>query len=198
MLMDGSPARPAPVELENVDTPTVLTAVVVEDVVDVQAGSPAERCLRGPFADSVAAGPVVTRVGANSETVTFRISSGRGLAGCDDSPGARAEDRRWCGIAVGAVPSRRLRDPRLDIGCVTSDGDAIGFVWVEPGARASYVVVSERGYAEVYEVAERVPVRVASTRDVDTTRTRASFDVSEHDRDGRLLQSYRLEAYVAG
>ena len=51
---------------------------------------------------------------------------------------------------------------------------------------ARYVVVSQADYAEAYEIAAGLPVRITSTRDVDTLRTRATFEVSEHDADGGL------------
>jgi hypothetical protein len=91
-----------------------------------------------------------------------------------------------------------LLDPRLDIGCSTDDGTQMGFVWVQPSTDARYVTVEQQGYGEVYEVAGELPVRVATTTDVEVEGSRASFDLSEHGADGRLIRSYTLEARVAG
>ena len=143
-------------------------------------------------------GPSVERVGVSSESVTVRESSGRGVFGCDNSLGPREEDRRWCGIAHGVLYSGHLRDPRLSIGCQTRAETPMGFVWVEPEPSATYVVVEQPGYAEVYAVAGELPVRVATTSGVEIEGSRASFDLREHAGDGRLLRAYRLEAAVAG
>lgn len=142
--------------------------------------------------------PSIERIGVSSESVTFRESSGRGVFGCDNSLGPREEDRRWCGGAYGVLYSGHLRDPRLSIGCRTRDETPMGFVWVEPEPSATYVVVEQPGYAEIYEVAGGLPVRVATTTGVEIEGSRASFDLREHAADGRLLRAYRLEAAVAG
>jgi hypothetical protein len=130
--------------------------------------------------------------------VTVEDASGTGLLGCVDSLRPRDENRRWCGTVYGKLAAGRLADPRLDILCVTRDGEPIASAWVEAGANARYVVVSQAGYAAAYEIAAGLPVRITSTRDVDTSRARATFEVSEHGADGGLLRRYRLEAYVAG
>jgi hypothetical protein len=132
----------------------------------------------------------------DSETVTLRDPAG--LSGCDNSPGSREEDRRWCGSSFGRLYGGRLRDPRLDIaGCRTADGAPLGLAWIEPGADARYVVVARGGYAEVYEPAGALPVRIATT-DVHVEGSRASFAISEHDSEGRLLRRYTLDAFPAG
>ena len=107
-LMDGSPAREAPVELDGVDEPTVLTAVDLADVPG-DRGSRPETCLRGRGlrADN----PAVERIGVTSETVTFRDRSGRAVFGCDDSLGPEEEGRRWCGGNYGMLYDGQLRDP---------------------------------------------------------------------------------------
>jgi hypothetical protein len=196
--MDGSPVRDVPVRLEGVDRPVVLTSVSVLDAARLVRGSAPERCVEGPFAKHRIEGPVVTRTGVDTVSVTVEDASSTGLLGCIDSLGPRDENRRWCGTAYGTVSSGRLADPRLDILCVTRDGEPIASAWVEAGADTRYVVVSEAGYAEAYEIAAGLPLRIASTREVDASHARARFEISEHDDNGRLLRTYRLEARVAG
>lgn len=195
-LMDGSPAREAPVELEGIDAPTVLTKVLSRTVMD-ELGTDSRSCLRGRTGMD-AAGPSIERVGVSSESVTLRESSGRGVFGCDNSLGPREEGRRWCASTYGVLYSGHLRDPRLSIGCQTRDETPMGFAWIEPEPSAMYVVVEQPGYAEVYAVAGALPVRVATTTGVEIEGSRASFDLREHTRDGGLLRAYRLEAAVAG
>ena len=142
-------------------------------------------------------GRLVERVGAHGASVTLRDASG--LYGCDDSLGRREEDRRWCGGSFGRLYGGHLRDPRLDIaGCSTADGLAMGFAWVQATRGVRYIVVEQPGYAEVYEVAAGLPVRISTTTGVHVEGSRASFDISEHDERGRLVRRYRLEAVPAG
>lgn len=160
------------------------------------AGSLAGACLREwaravrPTAD------VVERVGVQTESVTIR--AGSSLYGCDNSPGPRENDRRWCGMSFGTLYGGHLRDPRLDILCTVADGSPVAFVWVEPTRRARYVVVRQQGFAEVYETTGGLPVRLAATEGVDVEEARATVDVSEHDGRGGLIRRYVLEARVAG
>lgn len=63
---------------------------------------------------------------------------------------------------------------------------------------ARYLVVRQAGYDEVYEAAGGLPVRIATTTGVSVEDARATFELSEHDVEGRLLSRYRLEAVVAG
>jgi hypothetical protein len=139
---------------------------------------------------------IVERVGAVGSSVTFASVSG--LHGCDD--GQRREARRhWCGIAFGMLRRGRLDDPRLDVaGCRTVSGGPIGFVWVKAGAETRYVAVSQDGYAEVYEPAAGLPIRIATSAGVTVDGSRATFRISEHDARGRLLRRYRLDAVPAG
>lgn len=196
-LLDGSPARAVPVELEGLTAPPVLTTVRIVRVGDIEPDSMSASCLQRDW-DAEPAGRIVERTGVVSETATFRDGSGRGLYGCDNSAGPRAENRRWCGGAYGTLYGGRLRDPRLTIGCSTKDGKPMGFVWVQPSPTTRYVVVEQPDYAEVYRVAGDVPVRMATTSGTEIEGSRATFDLSEHDAQGRLLRKYRLEAAVAG
>lgn len=197
-LMDGAPPPDLPVELASVTAPTVLTRATVVDASDVEAGSAASACLHGRFRAVRGAGPVVTRTGVSSASVTFREESRHGLVGCDDSQGPREPGRRWCGASFGRLYGGRLRDPRLDVLCTTANGEPMGFVWVQPEIATRYVAVRQPGYVEVYEVAAGLPVRVATTSGVESEGSRASFELSEHDGEGRLIREYRLEAVVAG
>ncbi len=196
-LMDGSPVLEVPVELEAVDVPTVLTKVLSR-AHEGRPGTASWSCLHGRSRGLNAAGPSIERVGVSSESVTFRESLGRGVFGCDNSVGPRDENRRWCDGAYGVLYSSQLRDPRLSMGCQTRDETPMGFVWIEPEPSAMYVVVEQPGYAEVYEVAAGLPVRVATTTGVEIEGSRASLDLREHAADGGLLRTYRLEAAVAG
>jgi hypothetical protein len=195
-LMDGSRVSKPSVELDDVRGDPVLTKVWVTDLDRIDRGSRAEACLRRSASVAPPASRIVTRVGVSGESVTLRDASG--LHGCDNSPGPREEDRPWCGSSFGTMYRGHLRDPRLDLGCSTDDGKRVGFAWVQPDANAQFVAVEQSGYVEVYEVAEALPVRVVTTTNVDVEGSRASFHVSEHDTQGRLLKRYVVDAAVAG
>ena len=197
-LMDGSRAAELRVDLEGLEGATVRTSVRITHVAEIDDASAVATCLRQDW-DDRPFGPIVVRVGVSGESVTFRNRSRRGLYGCDNSEGPREDDRHWCGRAFGQLKGGHLRDPRLDLGaCTTRDGGPLGFAWIEPSTGAEYVVVRQPGYAEVYEVAGGLPVRVTTMRDVEIEGSRAAFDVSEHRSDGKLIRRYRLEASVAG
>jgi hypothetical protein len=197
-LVDGSPARAVPVELEGVEEPTVLTRARVVRVDALERGSPAAACLRGRGRGARPSGLAVERVGVSSASVTLREESGRALIGCDDSPGSREAGRRWCGGAYGRLTADRLRDPRLSILCTTDEGQPIGSAWLQPRPRTRYVAVEQRGFVEVYETSGELPVRVSTTTEVDLERSSADFAISEHDASGVLLRRYELHAVVAG
>ncbi len=141
---------------------------------------------------------MVERTGADGESVTLLNSSGRQVLGCDFGSGPHEDDRRWCGVAVGQLDAGRLGDPRLDLGCSTGAGDPLGFVWVQPAEGARYVAVQQQGYAEIYEVVGALPVRIATTSQVDVDSLRASFAVSEYTDGGKLLREYGVTATPAG
>lgn len=196
-LMDGSEAAALPVELEGIEDPAVLTKVRVVPPSARARRSRSASCLDERSWSVRPQGPSVERVGVASESVTFEEESRRAVFGCSNSPGPREENRRWCGGAYGQLYGGRLRDPRLDILCGTTD-KPVGFVWVHPGPTARYVSVEQPGYVEVYEVASDLPVRVATVNGVEYERFRARFDLLEHDSHGELLREYELEAFVAG
>ena len=197
-LMNGAKAAELPVDLEGVENPAVLTSVTVRRVEEIEGASAVATCLQQDL-DDRPYGPIVMRIGVSGESVTFRNRSRRGLYGCDNSQGAREEDRRWCGGAFGQLDGGHLRDPRLDMGaCTTREGGLLGFAWIEPAPGAKYVVVQQPGYAEVYEVGGGLPVRVTTTSDVEIEGSRATFELSEHDANGRVIRRYRVDARVAG
>jgi hypothetical protein len=196
--MDGSPAGKPPVELEGVGQAVVLTHVEAVSVDAVAPASAVDSCLQEWSDDGQSVAPVVRRVGVHTESVTFRDASGMWVFGCDESTGPRENERRWCGGAAGRLYDGRLRDPRVDILCTTDDGDRVGFAWLEPSPGARYVVVDQPGYAEVYEAAGDMPIRIATTSGVIVQGSRAQFALSEHARDGSLIRERELEAGVAG
>jgi hypothetical protein len=195
-LMDGSPALRPPVELEHTSRPAILTKTRVVTSIRARPRSPSAACLRA-HRDAHAPRRLVERIGVAASSVTFSDASG--LYGCDDGLGADENGRRFCGTSFGRLYDGRLRDPRLDLaGCRSSAGDPIGFIWVQPARATRYVAVAQQGYVEVYEVAGRLPVRIATTAGVDVEDARASFDLSEHDVRGRLVRSETVDAVVAG
>lgn len=197
-LLDGSKALPPPVELEGVEQSAVLTRVRVLSAEDAEAGSPARTCFR-TRGNVRPITPVVERVGVLAKTLTFRDNSRRWLQACDDSPGRTDVNRTWCGGAAGRLYGGHLRDPRLNMAaCSTVDGDPMGFAWVELDPKSKYLVVEQARYAEVYETAGDLPVRIATVSGVSIEGSRATFELSEHDGTGRVLRTYRLEARVAG
>jgi hypothetical protein len=196
-LMNGSPTSELPVDLDGVEGPAVLTAVVTMGIGEIGVGSTIGLCVERAVGDRLS-DPIVARVGVSGASVTFRSRSGYGLYGCDDSTGLREEGQKVCGVAFGQLSEGRLRDPRLNVGaCTTKDGEPLGFAWVEPVRRARYVAVELDGYVEVYETEGGLPIRV-TTNDVDMERSSAEFRVSEHTARGELIRRYRLEASVAG
>lgn len=146
---------------------------------------------------------VVERVGLRGASLTF-VGDGSSLYGCDavPDPSTAAEPDRpydgiWCGAAAGRLDDGTLNDPRLDL-CTNTDGELTAFAWVEPQPDAKWVVVSDAGKREVYQVAESLPVRVTTTDGTQPESSRASFDIEEYAPDGSKLREYTLEAAVAG
>lgn len=197
-LLDNTRAGELPVELDGVDTPTVVTSVTVLPVKSIDPNSPTGVCLHGWSADFKATGSAVVRFGVSSESVTFREAGGSAIFGCSNSPGPREGNRRWCGGAYGQLFSGHLRDPRLNILCRTADGTQAGFAWIEPSEGTRYVAVAQPEYTEVYEPAGGLPVRIFTLSGVEIETSSATFDISEHDAEGKRLREYELEAFVAG
>lgn len=198
-LLDGSPAPTLPMRLEGVEPPVVSTRVQSYDLRENRQVPSIRSCLQQFEGFARPASPLVARIGVHAETMTFRDDAGRRLLGCDNSAGPREGDRRWCGAVSGRLYDGRLRDPRLSIAsCETSEGQLVGFAWIQPDPNARYVAVEQSGYAEVYETAGDLPVRVATTSGVIVEESGARFEVTEHDTAGDLIREYELEARVAG
>jgi hypothetical protein len=194
-LFDGSPASAVPFALEGVDVPVVRTKTVVEHGT---AGSERRRSCVEVWPGHRPSATAVARVSAFGETVTLRDAGGTALLGCDNAAGPREDDRRWCGAAYGKLHGGRLLDPRLDLLCTDAEGRPLAFAWVVPTARTRLVVVRQDGYAEAYETAASLPVRIVSSTGIDAATSSAAFDVSEHDGRGLILRRYTVEAQVAG
>jgi hypothetical protein len=190
-VIDGSKAGPPPVGLEDVGHAIVARATRVgpTDVVDPSVAA----CLAA--APARPRSPAVWRIGVEGTSVTFATASGYSLVACDGlGPGAS-----WCGRAFGRVRAGRLVDPRVDLaGCLTPDGEAVAFAWVESARRTRYVALRQDGYYEVYPVRGDLPIRIASTRGIDLETSSASFEISEYDAAGRTLRAYTLQARVSG
>ena len=121
------------------------------------------------------------------------MDNGAALVACERTS---ASDGAWCGSAHGMLHEGRLRDPRLDLGCAIGENE-VGLLWITPLPTTAFVAVRQPGYVEVYPVASRLPVRVA-THDVETEGSQAAATYTEHDVRGRLLRRSRVEASVAG
>lgn len=142
---------------------------------------------------------VVERIGVFAESLTFQDSRHRRVYACDGGTGASGEGPPpWCGASAGQLVDGRLLDPRLDILCRDAKGRSLAYAWVEPIAGAHWIGVDQDSYTEMYEVAAQLPVRIATARHVDREASRATFEVTQYDLNGRELLSSRLEAGVAG
>jgi hypothetical protein len=195
-LADGSRAHDAPVTLEGVTVPAILTSGRLGRV-GARMPEAVSSCVEDEWSGRDVSG-WVWRAGARSESVTLLEVSGKAVLACDGSGSRGPGGRRWCGAAFGALTSEGLRDPRLDMLCASDDGEHLAFAWVVPLPRTRYLVVRQPAYAEVYAVAASLPIRVATSSAVDLERSAATFDLSEHDDSGTLLRRYELEAFVAG
>ena len=196
-LADGSKAAKLPQQLDRLDD-AVMTRT---SVVPIKSVDPGELNACG-FAPASASARVVERVGVRGSSITYP-GRGSALYACDKIPEpATAEDPDrpyggvWCGAAVGRFTDVTVNDPRLDI-CADTDDALTAFAWISPHEEASWVVVSDAGTREVYDVAAGLPVRVTTTADVDPLGS-ASFDVEEYTADGNKLREYTLDAQVAG
>jgi hypothetical protein len=184
--------------LDGVAGRQIATRVTAAAPRNVVANSIVARCL-DTEGEYTPLGPVVSRVGVDGASVTFRAASGRILVACDGGTPGTTASRPWCGLAVGRLHRERLLDPRLDLaGCVTASGDPVAFAWIEPSPRARYVTLHRNRFVEAYPVLGNLPVRVATTAGVDPERSSVTFEISEHDRDGDAIREYTLEAHVAG
>jgi hypothetical protein len=142
---------------------------------------------------------VIERVGVFSESLTFLDRAGRHVYACDGGVDPARERREpWCGLSVGRLFDGKLLDPRLDILCRDASGEPLAYAWVVPVAGAHWIGVDQGSYTELYEVAGGLPVRIATTRGVDRSNSRATFEVTQYGLIGRELIRGQLEAAVAG
>jgi hypothetical protein len=139
---------------------------------------------------------VVERRSGNRRTLAFRSADGRFLDSCE-SIGARVDGRRWCAPSTGTLFAGRLRDPRLTL-CRGHRGPTVAFIWVTPRPAARWVGVLQRRRVELYRVAARLPVRVASDGHVRIAGSSATFFVRQYDARGRIVASQTIVAHVAG
>ena len=157
------------------------------------------RRLEGCRADAASNALVVERIGVFGESLTFRNSAGTAVYACDGGIDPAGERRLpWCGLAFGRLSRGRLLDPRLDILCEDRKHRRIAYAFVVPAAGVHWIGVDQGGYTELYEVLARLPVRVATERRIDTSRSSAVFEVTQYDTHGRELVRGDLEAFVAG
>jgi hypothetical protein len=194
-LADGSRAPKLPRALDGLEH-----AVMTRTVVKRESGLD-QAAYRACGVPADGDRPVVERTGLHGSSLT--IASRASLHACDEIPHpATAEDPDrpwggvWCGGSVGRLRNGNLNDPRLDV-CSSTENDLVAFVWAEPEPRTRWVVVSDGGVQEVYEVAASLPVRVTTTHGIDPAG-RASFAVEEYSADGTKLREHTLEAQVAG
>jgi hypothetical protein len=195
-LVDSSEAPVLPRELDGLDD-AVLTRTRVKRESDLD---PDEYQACGVPTDG-GDRTVVERTGLHGSSLT--IESGSLLFACDKIPDpVTATDPDlplggvWCGGPNGRVEDGQLNDPRLSI-CPDTESDLTAFAWVEPRPDAKWVVVSDAGNREVYEVVESLPVRVTTTENINPAGS-ASFDIEEYAADGGELLEYTLDAQAAG
>ena len=196
-LVDGSRPADLPAELADLDD-AVLTRTEVKNETDLDRDEYEACDVPRDGEDRT----VVERTGVHGSSLT--IESGDLLFGCDKIPDPdTAEDPDlpfggiWCSSPNGSLKNGALNDPRLSL-CSNTDDDYTAFAWVEPGAETTWVVVSEDGHREIYEIAESLPVRATTTDGVQQESSRASFDIEEYAADGSKLREYVLETAVAG
>jgi len=139
----------------------------------------------------------IERLGRVTRSVTVTQRGSRALFACDET-GVKLERREWCGFSAGALRDGRLADPRLNILCVDRHRRHVASVFVNPVRGARWISVDQGPYTELFPTARGLPVRVASTHDVDYGRARATFRISQIGPGGRILVRRRFVAQVAG
>jgi len=190
-LIDGSRPAPVPRALRAHGGTFVMTKLRVEKVKD--ARGLVSTCPSA--ARHASSRPLAERIGANGRDITFLLSS-REIAGCDRSPRARALYGPWCGRAGWTVYGGRVSDPRLTV-CARSNGTpVVAFGWINPVRHARWIVVDQPGFREVYPVAGRLPVRVATVSGIETARGTV-FRTTQYDARGGVLAKRTVIAVIA-
>jgi hypothetical protein len=72
----------------------------------------------------------------------------------------------------------------------------VAFAWINPLPRTAWVVVDQPGFGEVYPVAGRLPVRLATASGIGFGQ--ATFRYVEFDARGVVLARRRITPAVAG
>jgi hypothetical protein len=142
---------------------------------------------------------VVERIGVFGESLTFADRRGRMVYACDggmDAAGERSPP--WCSSSAGRLFEGRLLDPRLDVACRDRRGRPLAYAWIEPVAAARWIGVDQGPYTEMYEVLAGLPVRVGTQKHIELDRSRATFEITQYDVEGRELVRATVEAGVAG
>jgi hypothetical protein len=186
-LSDGSipPAVPAP--LHGLDGNVVTTRLWITSI--GRLGRLARDC--DPIDRLPADRPVIERVGVAGRGVTFVNAPGR-IQGCDIAPGSSGTP--FCGITGRSRDE--TREPGLTI-CQNRRGRPVAaFAWIDPVREATWLVVDQSGYREVYPVLGTLPVRVASVS--VPLRGSVRFRTSQYNQYGRLLVKREVDAVVAG
>jgi hypothetical protein len=190
-LIDGSKPPAVPKVLGAEGRSFVMTKVRV--VPAKQINRLVAACAR--FQRLPAGTAVVERVGVNGRSITFR-KPGSGIEGCDRNPKARPIQTPWCGGAAWTLRHGRLSDPRLDVCFDRESRPVVAFGWINPVARAKWIVIDQPGYREVYPVAGRLPVRVSTTSEIGG-RQGAVFRMAQYDGQGVLLVRRKVVAAIA-
>lgn len=196
-LLDGSAARPPPVEPASLPAGAVLTRVRVAPAGTVPGYEACQSTYSASGLDERT--PVVERVGLDGRSVTFRARGTPFLHACEVS--ARQFEPRgpWCGGATGRLVAGRLRDGRLNmVNCLDAAGRTVAFAWIDPLPRARWIAVEDEGRVEVYAAAGGLPVRVTTKGGVDAERSRATFHVTQYAAGGSELDERDVEMAVAG
>jgi len=90
----------------------------------------------------------------------------------------------------------RVSDPRLTV-CTRPNGTpVVAFGWVNPVRHARWIVVDQPGFREVYPVAGRLPVRVATVSGIDTARGTV-FRTTQYGARGVVLARRKVVAVIA-
>ena len=195
-LADGSASKPVPTVLERLGKTAVLTS---ERTVSVRSLDTAGRgCVALNTDRRVAPDEtVVERVDHLGSSVTFRPRGGPFVFGCTTAGSSSTTKTTWSGHVVGEIRQGRLVDPRLDIACRTATGTAIGSAWIDPIARAKWIVVRGHGLVQIYPTAASLPVRV-TTLSADVPTATGVFRVEQYDGQGTRVSEATLRTAVAG
>ncbi len=199
VLLDGTPAREAPVDLEGVDARTVLTATSVFPVASLETGLRCHTCIEEQSRRRAAEGISGVAGRTSSESLTVREAGGRSRCPRmrEQQPGRAKGDDAGAAAPTDRLGAGRLDDPSLDVGMHDERREDGWFRVVRSSDETTrFLAVRQPGYIEVYEVAGGLPVRVATVSEVEGSR--ATFDLSEHDAEGQLLRRDRVEMAVAG